>query len=120
MYDENDDKKINVKINFDDVAAIEFCINFFDNLIGAEALGLYEIEDIDFVDSVIQRNFERRKEVYLLEGNYAYDPNEPADMLNVLDLSGTYQKKREKYHAFVQNVDAGVYIVIAKGYQIER
>lgn len=118
MYDENSDKKINVKINFDDVAAIEFCINYFDNMIGAEALGLYEIEDIDFVDSVVKRNFERRREVYLIEGDYAYDPSEPADMLNVFDLLGIYQKEKEKFHAFVQNVDAGVYIIIAKGYQI--
>ncbi len=120
MYDENDDKKINVKIHFDNVAAIEFCINYFDNMIGAEALGLYEIEDIDFVDSVVKRNFERRREVYLLEGDYEYDPSEPADMLNVFDLLGIYQKEKEKYHAFVQNVDAGVYIIIAKGYQLVR
>ena len=117
MYDENDDK-INVKIRFDDVAAIEFCINFFDNMIGTEAWGLYEIEDIDFIDSVVKRNFERRREVYLLEGDYEYDPNESADMLNVFDLSETYQREKEKYRAFVQNVDAGVYIIIAKGYQI--
>lgn len=117
MYDENDHKKI-VKICFDDVAAIEFCVNFFDNMIGAETFGLYEIEDIDFVDSVVKRNFERRREVYLLEGDYEYDPSEPADMLNAFDLLGTYHKEKEKYHAFVQNVDAGVYIIIAKGYQI--
>ena len=120
MYDENDEKKVNVKIHFDDVAAVEFCINFFDNSIGAEAFGLYEIEDVDFMDSVVKRNFERRKEVYLLEGDYAYDLNEPADMLNVFDLSETYQREKEKYHAFVQNVDAGVYIIIAKEFQVVR
>ena len=120
MDDENNDKKTNVKIVFYDVAAIEFCINYFDNTIGAEAFGLYEIENIDFVDSVIKRNFERRKEVYLLEGDYEYNPSEPADMLNVFDFLGTYQKEKEKYHAFVQNVDAGVYIIIAKEYQIVR
>lgn len=58
MYDENDNKKIRVKIHFEDVAAIEFCVNYFDNMIGAEAWGLYEIEDIDFVDSVVKRNFQ--------------------------------------------------------------
>lgn len=120
MYDENDSKTIDVKIHFDDVAAIEFCINYFDDMIGTEALGLYEIEDIDFIDSVVKRNFERRREVYLLEGDYDYAPSEPADILNVFDLSGTYQKEKEKYHAFVQNVDAGVYIIIAKEYRIMR
>lgn len=118
MYDENDHRKRDVKISFDGVAAIEFCINYFDNTIGAEALGLYEIEDINFVDSIVRRNFERRREVYLLEGDYAYDPNEPADLLNAFDLSGTYQKEKAAYRVFVQNVDAGVYIIIAKAYQI--
>ena len=118
MFDEDKCKKTNVKIIFDDVAAIEFCINYFDNMIGAESFGLYEIEDIDFIDSVVKRNFERRREVYLLEGDYEYNPSEPADMLNTFDLFGIYQKEKEKYHAFVQNVDAGVYIIIAKGYQI--
>ncbi len=118
IYDENENKKINIKITFNNVTAIELCINYFDNMIGAEAWGLYEIEDIDFVDSVVKRNFERRREVYLLEGDYEYDSSEPADMLNVFDIFGTYQKEKEKYHAFVQNVDAGVYIIIAKGYQI--
>lgn len=120
MYDENPDRKMNIKIRFEDVAAIEFCINYFDNMIGTEAFGLYEIEDTEFVDSVVKRNFERRKEVYLLEGDYKYNPGEPADMLNVFDLLGTYQKERKQYHAFVQNVDAGVYIIIAKRYQIMR
>lgn len=120
IYDENGGKEMKVRIHFDDVAAIEFCVNYFDNTIGAEALGLYEIEDMDFIDSVVKRNFERRREVYLLEGDYEYDPSEPADMLNMFDLLGTYHKEKEKYHAFVQNVDAGVYIIIAKGYQIVR
>lgn len=118
IYDEEVGRKIHIKIHFDDVAAIEFRINYFDNMMGAEALGLYEIEDVDFIDSVVKRNFERRREVYLLEGDYEYDSNDPADMLNVFDLSGTYEKEKDKYHAFVQNVDAGVYIIIAKGYRI--
>ena len=112
MYAENDGKKMNVKIDFNDVSAIEFSVNYFDTMIGAEALGLYEIEDVDFVNSVVKRNFERRREVYLFEGDYDYNSSEPADMLNVFDLLGIYQKEKEKYHAFVQNLDAGVYIII--------
>lgn len=48
---------------------------------------MYEIEDDNFIDSVVRHNFERRRELYLLEGDYEYDSNEPADMLNVFDLS---------------------------------
>ena len=120
MHDENGGGRVNVKIVFEEVAAIEFCVNYFDNMVGAEAFGLYEIEDADFVDSVVRRNFERRREVFLLEGDYSYNAGEPGDMLNAFDLLGNYEKEKESWHAYVQNVDAGVYIVIAKGYQIVR
>lgn len=120
MYEETEEKKIKVKIQFNNVAAIDFRINYFDNMIGAEAFGLYEIEDSNFIESVVRNNFERRREVYLLEGDYNYDVEEPADILNVFDISETYQNDKESFHAFVQNVDAGVYIVIAKDYQIVK
>ena len=117
MYDESDEEK-NVKIVFSDVAAIDFRINFFDNMIGAEALGLYQIEDKSFVDALVKNIFERRKEVYLLEGDYNYDEEDSADMLNVLDLSGKIEQESDSYHAYVQNVDAGVYIIVAKHFEV--
>lgn len=117
MYDESDEEK-KVKIIFSDVAAIDFRINFFDNMIGAEARGLYQIEDKNFTDALVKNIFERRKEIYLLEGHYNYDEEDSADMLNVLDLSGTFEQEAEIYHAYVQNVDAGVYIIVAKNYEL--
>ena len=120
MYNEETDEKENVKIIFDYVAAMEFRINYFDNMIGAEVFGLYEIPDKGFIEQVVNGNFERRKEVYLLEGGYNYDDDDEHDMLNVLDLMGTFAAEKDSYHAYVQNVDAGVYIVIAKEVQIVR
>lgn len=120
MYNEVTDKKENVKIVFSDVAAIDFRINFFDNCIGAEALGLYQITDRKFVEKLTKEIFERRKEIYLLEGDYNYDENEPADMLNVFDLCGTFSEEIERYRAYVQNVDAGVYIIVARDISIIR
>ena len=117
MYDESDEQK-NVKIVFSDVAAIDFRINFFDNMIGAEVLGLYQIEDKSFVDNLVKNIFERRKEIYLLEGHYNYDEDEPADMLNVLDLGGGFKQEADSYNAYVQNVDAGVYIIVAKKFEV--
>ena len=117
MYDESDEEK-NVKIVFSDVAAIDFRINFFDNMIGAEVLGLYQIEDKSFVDALVKNVFERRKEIYLLEGHYNYDEEDSADMLNVLDLSGKFEQESDSYHAYVQNVDAGVYIIVAKHFEV--
>ena len=87
-------------------------------MIGAEAFGLYQIEDKQFIDSLVKDIFERRKELYLLEGNYNYDEDDPADMLNVLDLGGRFEQEAESYNAYVQNVDAGVYIILAKKYEL--
>lgn len=117
MYDESDEEK-NVKIVFSDVAAIDFRINYFDNMIGAEVLGLYRIEDKSFVKALVKDIFERRKEIYMLEGNYNYDENDSADMLNVLDLGGKFEQEADSYNAYVQNVDAGVYIIVAKHYEL--
>lgn len=114
MYDASlkDDKL--VKIVFTGVAAVDFRINFFDNMIGAEVMGLYQIEDRAFVEKLVKDIFERRKEIYLLEGHYDYDENEPADMLNVMDLYGDFTRDMNSYSAYVQNVDAGVYVIVAK------
>lgn len=118
MYNEETDQRETVKLSFVDVTAIDFRINYFDSMIGVEAFGLYEITDREFIEQVVKENFERRKEVYLLEGNYNYDESDEADMLNVLDLTGVFSKEKDNYHAYVQNVDAGVYIIVAKEFQM--
>ena len=87
-------------------------------MIGAEVFGLYLIEDKSFVNALVKNIFERRKEIYLLEGNYNYDENDFADMLNVLDLGGRFEQEADSYNAYVQNVDAGVYIIVAKHYEL--
>ena len=120
MFNEETDQKENAKLVFIDVAAIDFHINFFDSMIGEEAMGLYEIENIEFAEQLVKENFERRKEIYLLEGHYNYDENDEYDMLNSFDVMGTYAKEKDCYHAYIQNVDAGVYMIVAKELQIVR
>lgn len=107
-----------VKIVFTGVAAVDFRINYFDNMIGAEVMGLYQIEDKSFIEKLVSEIFERRKEIYLLEGHYDYDENEPADLLNVMDLCGNFRENINSYNAYIQNVDAGVYIIVAKEIQV--
>lgn len=120
MYNEKTDKKETAKIVFVGVAAIDFRINYFDNMIGAEAFGLYEITDREFIERVVREIFERRKEIYLLEGDYNYEEDEDHDMLNTFDLMSVFQEEKTDYHAYIQNVDAGVYIIVAKELQIVR
>jgi len=120
MYDEDTDEKIPVKIHFRNVAAIDFRINFFDCMIGSEAFGLYCVDDKDFIRSIVQNIFDRRKEIYLIEGSYDYDENNEYDILNCLDISGEFEESIDEYKVYIQNVDAGVYIIVAKNVQIER
>ena len=120
MYNNEIHQKETVKLVFVDVAAIDFRINCFDNMIGAEGMGLYEIFDKKFIERVVKANFEQRKEIYLLEGDYDYDEDDECDMLNVFDLMNIFSEEKDCYHAYVQNVDAGVYIIVAKELQILR
>ena len=89
-------------------------------MVGSEAFGLYQIEDEQFIAKLVRETFERRKEVYLLEGHYDYDESDPNDMLNTLDVDGGFMPDVNSYCVYDQNVDAGVYIVVAKGVQIVR
>ncbi len=120
MYNKETDRSETVKLVFVDVAAIDFRINYFDNMIGAEVMGLYEIMDSTFLERLVKENFERRKEIYLLEGNYDYDDEDEHDMLNSFDIMNTFSEEKDTYHAYAQNVDAGVYIIVAKELQIVR
>ena len=61
-----------------------------------------------------------RKEIFLLEDNYNYEEEAENDMLNCFDVSGVFSQNIEKYAAFIQNVEGGVYIIIAKQMQVER
>lgn len=120
MFDEEIGKKISVKLRFYNVAAIDFHINYFDNMIGAEGLGLYEIKSREFIDNILKENFRKRREIYLLEGDYNYEEDNPHDLLNSFDLLKQYTKEKKQYRAYVQNVDAGVYVIIAKGVEVIR
>lgn len=120
VYDETTNAEISVKIIFENVVAIDFRINLFDCMIGSEAYGLYRISDQAFVESVTRIIFDRRREIFLLEGDYDYVEEEQHDMLNSYDICGEFRKHIEEYSAYIQNVEAGAYIIIAKDVRIER
>ena len=120
MYDELSVIKKSVSIVFTDVAAIDFRINYFDNMVGSEAFGLYQISDRQFIERLVKEIFERRKEIYLLEGDYDYDEADRSEMLNTLDIYGNFFPVMNNYCVYAQNVDAGVYIVMAKGVRIDH
>ncbi len=120
MYDETSHDKIKVKLIFKEVAGIDFRVNYIDSLIGSEAFGLYCFEDKGIIMRIMKDIFKRRKEIYLLEGDYNYDEEDEEDGLNTFDLDGEFSKNIGEYKAFVQNVDLGVYIIISRSLTIEK
>ena len=58
-YNENDEL-INSSITFEEVISIDFEINYFDNYIGSELCGLYEIFDKKFKIDMIEKVFQNR------------------------------------------------------------
>ena len=49
-----------------------------------------------------------------------YDEDDEHDMLNCFDVLGDFSKNIDDYAAFVQNVEGGEYIIIAKQVRVER
>lgn len=64
--------------------------------------------------------FLRRKEICLLEGDYSYDADDEADILNIFDFDGEFTRNIDQYKAYVQNIDSGVYIIVCKELVIEK
>lgn len=120
IYDDKVKKKVNVKVIFNNVVAIDFRINYFDCSIGAEAMGLYCIKDENFLYSLTKTNYERRKEIFLFEEDYNYEENDKNDLLNSFDIFDNYKRNIKEYNVYAQNVDGGVYIIVAKNIEIER
>lgn len=119
MFDITTDKKINVKIKFMEVCAINFQINSFNNCVGSESFGLYEVQDktykIQFIDGI----FDNRKKVFLDEGDYNYNEKDYYDLLNNRDGINNFEKEIDEYKLFIQNVDAGTYSILAKNIEIK-
>lgn len=120
MHDETKGEKVKVKIKFKDVAGIDFRVNFFDSFIGCEADGLYCFDDKETINRIMHGIFLRRKEICLLEGDYSYDADDEADILNIFDFDGEFTRNIDQYKAYVQNVDSGVYIIVCKELVIEK
>ena len=117
IYDEDVKKIIKCKLLFKEVSAIDFQINYFDNCIGSEGYGLYEIIENTYKKNLINKVFDYRKEMFLKCG-YNYDENDKHDILNYKNGLNQFSKKIKDYHLYVQNVDAGVYIILSKKVEI--
>ncbi|MCD7821618.1 MAG: hypothetical protein LUG64_05350, partial [Clostridiales bacterium] len=53
-------------LNFDHVAALEFSMNFCDNMAGADLGGFYKVPGKKQKRKLLERNFNRRKKDWLM------------------------------------------------------
>ena len=62
MYDEDLQRRVTKTMRFEGAAAIEFQMNYFENLVGAEVCGFYEISQPDRKQGLLERNFMARRD----------------------------------------------------------
>lgn len=57
-YDEYENS-VRADLIFENVISIDFGVNYFDNFIGTESFGFYEIEDTDIKQRLLEKIFEK-------------------------------------------------------------
>ena len=118
-YDgKGDNSLIKAKILFSEVVAVDFEINLFDNYIGSELFGFYEIFDEEKKKEMIEKIFQTRLQGLLYHGDYDYDANEENDILNYRKPIDEIFKNLEKYHLYQQQTQGGIYYILAGGYEL--
>ena len=119
LYDETLERTVDRKMCFEDVAAISFLMNYFDNPIRAEACGFYEIFGKDMKKELLENNFLSRRERFLFHGDYNYEPDDPHDLLNYRESIESVMEEIDQYHLYEQQTTGGTYLILAKRWRME-
>ncbi len=109
------DEIVDAVLIFYKVIAVDFEINYFDNYIGSELWGTYEITDRKYKIDMIEKIFQNRLKHYLING-YDYDESEENDMLNARHEYNKILKDIDDYHLYEQETMGGVFSIISKEY----
>ena len=115
---EKEARSVSAVLRFYQVASVDFEVNFFDNPIGAELGGFYEIFDTDIKKQMLEKVFQHRKDGYLIHGDYDYEPEEPADMLNFRPPMDDMQGALEQYRLYQLQTQGGIYHLLCKRYEL--
>lgn len=117
-HENGEERSVSAILRFSQVASVDVEINFFDNPIGAELGGFYEILDIDFKKQMLEKVFQNRKDGYLFHGDYDYAPEDPADILNFRPPIESMLEELEQYRLFQQQTQGGIYHILCKRYEL--
>lgn len=122
LWDEEKERSYSAQLELRDVAAFEAVLNVFDDPLGSDVGGFYELFGRKRKIDLLERCFARRRELWLLPGTYDYDPDDPWDLLNSREeLKGFAKKKRlKKYHLYLLEKQGGGFLILAKKYWIRE
>lgn len=120
QYWDKAEKPVEAVLTFSDVIAVSFSVNYFDNPIGGELFGLYEIENEAEKAELLRENFRSRRREFLLAGYDGYDPEDPHDILNYTGEMERFIKLTEGYHLYQQQTQGGTYRLLAGGFKVEE
>ena len=122
IWDEARQKNICAHLEFRRVAAFEAVLNVFDDGIGADVGGLYELKGKNRKRALLERVFVRRRELWLLPGDYDYDPDDEWDVLNSRDDLERFERKKnlKKYRLFLLVKQGGGFLILARDMQIRE
>lgn len=115
---DGEEQNVSAVLRFSQVVSVDAEVNFFDNPIGAELGGFYEILDEDFKRQMLEKVFQNRKDGYLFHGDYDYDPQEPADILNFRPPMEEMLGELEQCRLFQQQTQGGIYHILCKRYEL--
>lgn len=122
VWDEERQTHICAHVEFRRVAAFEAVLNVFDDPIGADVGGLYELKGKKRKKALLERVFTRRRELWLLPGDYDYDSDDPWDCLNSRDELERFERKKnlKKYRLFLLEKQGGGFLILARDCEIRE
>lgn len=117
LWNEEEQKKTILTLDFDHVAALEFSMNFCDNGDGADLGGFYKVPGKKQKRKLLERNFKRRKKDWLMTRLSEYNPDDPDDVLNNRENVDKLEEKLKKYSLYLLQSMGGAWLILAKGYE---
>ncbi len=117
-HENGKEKYVKAKFVFKNVISMNFEVNLFENPIGCELCGLYEMFDKNKKVEMIEKVFNDRLDAFLYPQNYDYDANDDNDCLNYRPNIERVIAKIDKYRLFMQHTQGGVYYILASKFKI--
>ena len=113
-----EERSVAALLRFHQVASLDMEVNCFDQPVGADLGGFYEILDGDFKKQLLEKVFENRKTGYLFHGSYDYDPEDPADMLNFRGPVEAMLRDVDGFHLYQLQAMGGICHILSRDYEL--